>query len=128
MADDELRRRESDQKLYVWKEKMRMAREFISNVGVPTILILGFSSLMGATWLGYLEPPWRDHSSSTEHQQLQQEFKKAVEAMTASHEAQTQVLRESVGVLREMRCDLKPTDEARIKCFRKAVNGHRSEE
>ena len=42
MADEE-KRRESDQKLYIWKEKMRMAREFISNVGIPAILILGFS-------------------------------------------------------------------------------------
>lgn len=123
MADDE-KRRESDQKLYIWKEKLRMAREFISNVGIPSILVLGFAGLTGATWLGYLEPPWKDSASKTEHQQLQQEFQSAVQAMTQSHEAQTQVLQQAVGVLKEMRCDLKPTDEQRIKCFRKAVNDH----
>lgn len=128
MADDDQRRRESDQKLYIWKEKMRMAREFISNVGIPAILILGFSGLMGATWLGYLEPPWKDHVSNDEHQRIQQELKVAVETMTHSHEAQTQVLHQAVGVLREMRCDLKPTNEARVRCFRNVVNGHRPEE
>ena len=118
------RRRESDQKLYIWKEKLRMTREFISNVGIPAILILGFSGLIGATWLGYLEPPWKDGASGSEHRQLQHEFQLAVKAMTDSHEAQTQVLQQAVGVLKEMRCDMKPTDEQRVKCFRKAVNGH----
>lgn len=127
MADEELRRRETDQKLYVWKEKMRMAREFINNVGIPSILILGFSGLMGATWLGYLEPPWRD-GTNAEHQHIQQELRIAVETMTHSHEAQTQVLQQAVAVLKEMRCDLKPTNEARIRCFRNVVNGHRPEE
>ena len=116
---DENTRRESDQTLYIWKEKLKTIREFISNVGVPAILVIGFAVVSAGTYLGYIPQP-----SDNEHQKIQHDLQLAVEAMTKSHEAQTNVLQQTVAVLKEMRCDLKPTDQQRVKCFRKAVNGH----
>ena len=119
MVLDEQQRREADHQLYAWKEKLKLVREFISNVGVPSILVIGFAVLSAGTYLGYVPSP-----SDTGHQEIQQELKQAVNSMTASHEAQTAVLRETVAVLREMRCDLKATDQERVKCFRRAVSSH----
>ena len=82
---DEEKRRESDQKLYIWKEKLRIIREFISNVGVPAILVIGFAGISAATYLGYIPSP-----SDSGHEKIQQDLRFAVEAMTKSHEAQTE--------------------------------------
>ena len=115
--EDDRQRREADKQLYAWKEKLKLVREFISNVGVPAILVIGFAGISAGTYLGYVPSP-----SDTEHERIQQDLKVAVESMTKSHEAQTEVLRQSVSVLREIRCDMKPTDTERVRCFRRAVN------
>lgn len=116
MAEEE-QRRESDQTLYIWKAKLRAVREVISNVGVPAILVIGFAVIVGGTYLGYFQSP-----QDAEHLVIQQEVQKAVTSATKSHAVQTEAMQQIVGVLKEMRCDLKHTDSERVRCFRKAIN------
>jgi len=114
---EDLQRRETDRQLYAWKEKLKLVREFISNVGVPSILVIGFATITAGMYLGYVPSP-----SDSGHTQIQRDLQIAVTSMTASHEAQTEVLKQSVAVLREMRCDMKPTNQERVRCFRRAIN------
>lgn len=141
--DDEQKRRAADK----FRARVETVGWFINKVGLGATLALLLGYLLYQIFTGNVQikvpiqmTDATDENSiltvvpsaatTAEHDRILQELNVAVGAMTKSHEAQTSVLvtlvegqKEVTLVLRNMRCDMKPTLAQRERCFRRVALG-----
>jgi len=93
-----------------WTKKAKAAGAFVNQVGIPSLIVLFILGITGAIAFQRIPSPFVTAREFDEHQ-------RETRSMIPVLEKQTEVLSELKGAVQGIRCDQKPTNEERLKCF-----------
>lgn len=93
-----------------WARSGKAVGAFVNQVGIPSLIVLFILGITGAIAFQRIPSPF---VTSLEFQAHQIETRSMLPVL----QEQTEVLQEMKGALQGIRCDQKPTNEERLRCF-----------
>ena len=99
--------------------KLKEVGQFVTQIGVPSVIVLVLLGLAVGSWFGYFENPLVTKGMFEEYKGRNEQLHAQVKDAVTEHGEQLEDVRKAI---RGLRCELRPTPERRAWCFSKLAD------